>query len=206
MSIVIGRSRRPTARAILEALFFASALAACEPNIGMVDAGLGGPSGSDGSGDHPTSIGVDRLALSGTRLKVRYVAGEDGSQVYKGMFDTQRNEECFFGIASDGQLRCIPTFDRAASASGYFSDAACTSPVFVAVCAANLGYIYNSTCPTQFRIFTLNTGLPPQTYIRDAQASCVATTLTPIAGYTYYTSAGEIAPSSFARGDVVNQP
>ncbi len=76
--------------------------------------GTGGQGGSGGGssagGGNGNSIGAafDREALSGTRLKTRYLQGEDGSRAPMGFFDTTRNVPCSFSLSEDGQQRCLP--------------------------------------------------------------------------------------------------
>ena len=58
---------------------------------------------------------ADAETKSGTRLKMRYYVGEDGSkQPLLGWHDTMRNEDCYFQKAEDGKLHCIPVVVGAA--------------------------------------------------------------------------------------------
>src|SRR5688572_6213959 len=89
---------------------------------GLSDPSAGKPSGMGGIIGEMMDPVPDAQAESGTRLKARYYVGEDGSrQLIPGWFDTQRNEVCYFGIASDGNLRCTP--GGGPNFLGYFSDA-----------------------------------------------------------------------------------
>lgn len=47
-------------------------------------------------------------AISGTRLKVRFLQGDDGSKQFLGWRDSLRNESCTFTVAEDGASRCLP--------------------------------------------------------------------------------------------------
>jgi hypothetical protein len=67
---------------------------------------------------------------NGSRLKARYLQGDDGSRKFLGWFDTARNELCNFRVAEDGKTRCLPTF-TAIPAVGAFIDAACTQAIAV---------------------------------------------------------------------------
>lgn len=168
----------------------------------------GGESGAGGGAGGAVSIGVDRQALSGTRLKVRSYKGEDGSEVFATMFDTQRSEECAFVLASDGQLRCLTTGANTAYASGYFSDAACASPVFFNSCAgggATVGLQSSDTCPYRTIAYSLSPGAPTSAYVRSG-TTCMATTFTATPNFSYYQSGGVIPPSAFVRAAVVTQP
>lgn len=68
------------------------------------------------------------FTVSGQRLKVRYLVGQDNSQQFLGWFDSVRNEQCWFvDILGNGQYRCVPSY----SGVGFpaFKDAACSQPV-----------------------------------------------------------------------------
>jgi hypothetical protein len=68
---------------------------------------------------------------SGSRLKLRFWEGSDGSRQFIDFFDTQLQTPCFVGgnKTSDGKTRCLPPM----SGELYFSDAACTIPLAYAV-------------------------------------------------------------------------
>jgi hypothetical protein len=72
-------------------------------------------------------------ATSGTRLRARYLTGEDGSRQFVGWRDMQRNEDCSFLRAEDGVTRCLPGYSFTSS---YFADAGCTQPLLVTATVA----------------------------------------------------------------------
>lgn len=114
---------------------------------------MAGPGGSDGSGimDALMDPVHDAMAdpVSGTRLKASWIESNDGARQYlfnteidqdTGLyattniwFDSMRNEQCVFRLATDGKLRCLPgVLSYGAGRLGYsvqFSDAGCTMPV-----------------------------------------------------------------------------
>lgn len=45
----------------------------------------------------------------GSRLKAKWIKGEDGSEVAAGLFDTKLNTDCAFEEGEDGKPRCLPT-------------------------------------------------------------------------------------------------
>jgi hypothetical protein len=113
---------------------------------------------------------------SGSRLKVRYYAGSDGSKVSVGLYDSTLDFPCDLGIlASDGTTRClpppnIPTIYNIAFI--YYSDAGCTQPI---------GGAGKSTCSS-----------PPPTYAMETTTQgCGGATLTLS---HYYTVGSPITP------------
>lgn len=99
-------------------------------------------SGGDGSGGvldaltDPVGSAKADPTQSGTRLKVKYYAGSDGSQQVSLMHDSQRNEDCSFQLAADGNIRCLPS---GAEAYVYFADSGCSQ---------HLAIVVNSSCTT----------------------------------------------------------
>jgi hypothetical protein len=86
-------------------------------------AGAAGPIGP--TGPQGPSGG---FTVSGQRLKVRYLVGQDNSQQFLGWFDSARSEQCWFvDILANGQYRCMPSYSYASFPA--FKDAACTQPV-----------------------------------------------------------------------------
>jgi hypothetical protein len=63
---------------------------------------------------------------SGTRLRAEVVQTANGDKLWVGWHDSARDEGCRFGVADDGQLRCLP-----ASLGGvdYFADTDCKQPL-----------------------------------------------------------------------------
>ena len=82
------------------------------------DADASGSSGGtkgDGSGGvldaltDPISEASADPSQSGTRLKLKYYAGADGSKLSAGLHDSQLNVDCYYSYPmSDGTLRCVP--------------------------------------------------------------------------------------------------
>jgi hypothetical protein len=113
----------------------------------------GDGSGSGGAGDGPSILDAitDPVSeakadpnQSGTRLKVNYYAGTDGSTQPTGsMHDSMLNVDCYFSKASDGTMRCMPIATATTAYASYYTDAACTHPIaLVSQCAG-------TTIPTQ---------------------------------------------------------
>lgn len=117
-------------------------MAACGAGGGSPTAASGDGGGAssgavgDGSGSgslldvltDPVSEAQADPNQSGTRLKLNYYAGADGSkQVAASMHDTMLNVDCYFQTAVDGTTRCLPL----GTATNYYSDANCTQPLAV---------------------------------------------------------------------------
>ena len=97
-------------------------------------AGPPGPQGEPGPQGPPGPQGTPGGSAtneSGTRLKVRRWAADDGATLRAGdFFDVELNEPCVFRLASDGSRRCMP-----GPASIYptpmFADPGCSSSPIV---------------------------------------------------------------------------
>ena len=96
-----------------------AAMAACA--VSTTDERAPGPSTS------PVSNAMaDTWYASGSRLKVRFYEYQDGAKQFAGMFDSERGEDCGFGIHADGTYRCMPAGDALALV---YSNNVCTAPV-----------------------------------------------------------------------------
>lgn len=103
--------------------------------------GIQGPTGSMGPAG-PMGADADAILTNGTRIELRRTSwdGDDGTYFqnpWLSYYDTDLGVACSVLKASDGTLRCMPIPD--AHASGYYSDAACTS---------RLAYASASACTT----------------------------------------------------------
>lgn len=83
-------------------------------------------SSSGSSGPVPNAM-ANTWYASGSRLRVRFLEGADGSKQFWGWFDSARGEECSFLQHADGSIRCLP--DRPANLATYFASNACTTPL-----------------------------------------------------------------------------
>lgn len=186
----------------------------CKPKEQMVDLstvgepGPGGPPGpSDGDGartDH----------TSGTRLRVRYVAGSDGSRVFEGFFDTQRQENCTFNSrlvrAGDGTIRCLPSERLTYQSNFYFQDPSCLQRIAAALkteCPPVYAASYSTDrCPLTMTVYRLDApfALPEggTLYYLNSSAQCVAYPGTSflVQSNDLYVVGGEIFPSNFVEG------
>lgn len=146
--------------------------------------------------------------VSGTRLKARVLRDSVGNEELHSWRDTQRNEDCSFQPAGDGQLRCVPWPPQLYHSEGNFSDPSCTMPVTVE---------YNTTCPTTPKVSVLyvtggceialrffpvqqNLGMAPF-YWRSSNGTCTKANIGN--SYTLWSVGPEIPPSAFARATLV---
>ncbi|MBX3192130.1 MAG: hypothetical protein KF819_34395 [Labilithrix sp.] len=99
---------------------------------------------SSTSPDEPAPSWAGTPAVSGSRLRARYVTG-GGARELVAFFDTARNEECTFQAAADGTMRCLPSAVTSVGtgASGWaFSDAECRQrAVVLGACARETKYV-----------------------------------------------------------------
>lgn len=104
----------------------------------------------------PAAVKDPTRSESGSRLKVNYLQGADGSRSFLGFYDTARKEDCTFQQAEDGKLRCFPAAGATLVAGSmvYFEDKDCTKPlvyVSATACGGRPAYVAiweYSSCPT----------------------------------------------------------
>lgn len=185
--------------------------------------GAGGGSGASGGGNGATGGGggaggnagtggigaaFDREALSGTRLKRRYLQGDDGSRAPLGFFDTMRNENCDFLITDDNHHRCLPQQGTAIVATFWF-DSGCSERVaFSEFCtAATLGYQYSEACPRQVAPYPVTKYTPTVTSLYvGTPGACTGVNPTSYPGFTFYRLGTKLNASVFARAEVKVEP
>lgn len=162
-----------------------------------------------------------RADISGTRLKTKYIAGADGSQIAIDdvLWDSELATNCTFRTAADGSMRCLPRIADvpAGTAYGYvmFRDAACTDGlVWVAPSAPGCAvavpaYAIVTTDPPycsgesgRQHIYPVTGLLPPQSgpfYTVSGDGSCTSTSAPQTNGIPYQLGA-EMTADSFASG------
>lgn len=141
--------------------------------------------------------------VSGTRLKMRVLATADGAKQFKGWRDTERNEDCDFATAADGQVRCLPS---GASIIGY-SDSGCTQRIVYQNkgCAAPTraieivqGTLCLGTTYAQ-RIYSVGAAYAGSQYwSKGATCTGPSSTSSLLTSYDLYNAGSEIPASSFA--------
>lgn len=169
--------------------------------------GMPGPQGEAG----PPGPGIGYV--SGSRLKARYLQGEDGSRHFLTWWDSQREEECSFdepdkavaqalGLAD---IRCLPLIPQSSAIGHFYQDASCT--IEVACLGADAAYALMGLSQPPV-VHPLAEGLPAGTtaYYQDAvNPTCVPfTTSNSLQLYPLVGSA--LTASDFAAASVVTDP
>lgn len=177
----------------------------------LVDGALSDSATPDGGPSPDSGNAGDQSFQSGTRLKVRYYVSNDGAQQALGFYDSQRNENCNFAMASDSTLRCLPEPGTVYALGTWFSDAQCTQPLLsIQTCvfpnAKEARVPTSTTCGTQFDVYTLGAPFTAATMYGKSGSTCTATSTTGyFASFSFY-QAGAIIPStSFQDGAAVTK-
>lgn len=169
---------------------------------------MGGGTSAGGGAGGGVVAQRDELT-SGTRLKVRALVASDGARVQQHFFDTMRMEPCAFALASDGSQRCLPFFGSYASFSGQYSDAQCTSKLFMlATCAGSDAIKYGLevvplACASAYSLHGVSPVTPSAAYALSG-TSCVASQVQ--SGWRYFASTGVVQPTSFVAASYVVEP
>lgn len=184
---------------------------------------LGGVMGCQGSVDvgDPTNVLVARdtddastqppgkpgTGLAGSRLKRWVIVADDGTTVEEGLHDTGLDVDCYFRVASDGVLRCLPSRAGGSTDSYYgpFEDPDCSHPCVLVphgdACSAPqyaLG-TKQGACPydgtDRTHVFLLGEKIT-KVYVRyTAESPC--TEATSQNGEVYYQRGPEVPPETF---------
>jgi hypothetical protein len=188
---------------LLSGLVVYYVMAACSGSGGS---GGGASSGSSGppprsSGDADGSSGVvpnamaDQWYASGSRLKLRYFDGEDGSKQFFDWHDSSRNEDCTIQQHADGSWRCLPASQLVASTGSYYA-AGCTAPLAIAFKGTQPKYAFFPDLNAGYHPHVLQLGaLVTGTVYVGTPASCTSTT--PPAFYDVYATGAELPSTDF---------
>ncbi|MCA9589930.1 MAG: hypothetical protein KC657_31720 [Myxococcales bacterium] len=149
---------------------------------------------------------ADTWYASGSRLKIRYLEGADGSKQFSAWFDTARNDECTFARHADGSVRCLPlTNPPAANAQTYFDSSACTSRLALAQrtpTSPKYGVAYD---PVGARMFHVIGGLHSGAVWSKNGANCTDTS-TLKATYDFYPVGAEVEAAEFVGATARTEP
>ena len=178
-------------------------VAAVDSAIDLFDSAIG--TAADSATDPVPAVSANE---SGSRIKAKWMVGDDGSRHFDGWYDSEREEDCFWSYATDGTRRCLPVF-QGASATAQFADSACSVKLLSSsACGRSVGLVGATvnTCTTGYELHTLSAPLAAGTAsYRWSGDSCIDAAVIPDTTI-YYSSAGVIPPSSFASGTVQIDP
>jgi hypothetical protein len=167
------------------------------------------------SGSSGTATAAGDPTQGGSRLKVNYYAGADGSKQATGtMHDSQRNEDCSFTTAADGVFRCLPT--NAANNAGtirlggpIWADSSCTTPLVQVLkgCAAPpYGVATDApTCgPAKTHVYAIGSRFTGTTSYEGTPGNCGGNPALSSLEFTYdyYAVGAEVPASSFVQATV----
>jgi hypothetical protein len=180
-----------------------------------------GGAGSGSTGPVPNAEAEE----SGSRIKARWIVGDDGSKQFLTFYDSMLQVECSYQMMSDGKRHCTPQSYNALVIYGpvsppsvpftYFQDAACSAPLATAPTG--------STCPPQYAAVSEN---PPacaplvRTYryhpvgakytgtVYEIQLSSCSplTAATMPMGVDFFTIGAELPPSTFVGSTLTTDP
>lgn len=164
-----------------------------------------GPTGqppADARGSADAGVGMSSLGIyaSGSRIKMRVIVSGDGAKAFLGWHDSQRNEDCLFITAIDGQQRCLP-LDFSVFGI-YFSDSACSRRLALdsRPCPDSpppYGVVIEKSiaCPaTRYAPWSIGTRYSGDTYQSDGHGGCPKLTTSP---GILWTLTAEVPPASF---------
>ena len=169
------------------------------------------PDGSSPDGSNPDSgdggnVKGNQGYTAGSRLKVQYYEGSDGSEQQNGFFDSSLNVSCFYITASDLTIRCLPISGQASSSA--FSDSQCSQRLgYVTKGCTKPPYAYTATTNTAcgggafYSVFPTNGAYTGTSVWYMSGTTCTAYTTQQVtslyASYDAYSVGAEVAPSSF---------
>lgn len=160
----------------------------------------GRPGSASSGGASGGSVGPIRDAAaqetSGSRLKATNYVGADGSRQFAGWYDPQIGASCYFGQASDGSYRCLPT---AVVAYGTYADAACSKAIISVTggaCPVAGPKFASVIAGCAFEIRSVGAELAPGAMVYSGTAaSCIASQ--GLAGYRYFAVGAAVPLSNF---------
>lgn len=165
-------------------------------------ASSGASSGDGSSGVVPNAM-ADTWYASGSRLKVRYLDGDDGSKQFFGWHDSVLNDDCYLGQHADGSYRCLPTIPDVAFGGSYFA-AGCTQAAAIAYKGTTPKYVQAADTAATYRLRFYKVGATLTTLYVGTPGSCTSTSVPP--GYDAYLVGAEVPSSSFAGATVKIAP
>jgi hypothetical protein len=145
--------------------------------------------------------GSDGQAKNGSRLHLRVMKGDDGSQLQAGLFDMLRHEDCGYTLAEDGATRCLPT---SFTFFEYFADANCTVGLVRTTSSscgtpAAYGDVQQFTCGARRAVYPLSPIAAPAAIFSNAGGTCVQQPNV-VAATQWYQAGTKLPASLFVAG------
>jgi hypothetical protein len=144
------------------------------------------------------------LFRSGSRIKAKTLVTSDGVKEFRGWYDTQLGEDCAFLTASDGRIRCLP---GGAAASGFFTDAVCSTPAATALACSSPRWVLateevGAGCRSSGGVSVHITRLVSDAGViyQRTDAGCLRSTLP--TGFVTYVVGLQVPPTEFVEGVV----
>jgi hypothetical protein len=172
-----------------------------QPSGALPDGGFA-PGGSPPADSGQVGSSQFDLYQSGTRIKAKVLTTPDGAKSFAGWRDTQRNEDCSFLLAADGQTRCLPT--GVMFPAEFFADSTCTQNGYISTLCSLPSYALvwtqSATCGEySYRVFSASVASDAGTFFsRSADGGCTLAGSVP--GYLTIRATQEIPASSFVAG------
>jgi hypothetical protein len=156
--------------------------------------------GADAPGGVPNAM-ADEWYASGTRLKIRYLEGADGSKQFVGWYDSMRDDVCTHTRHADGRVRCLPP---AGATVLNYSDSSCIVRIAHGTKGAPAPKYAAASDPIGLRIQPV-TGVYSGPIFSTATGSCApAESLR--AHYDHYALGPELHGTLFAPAEAKNAP
>jgi len=213
--------RIPRALAVLAsgcAVYFVMAACSSLPLIGDDDEDNGRPgapganadgsssSSSSSSGSPVPNAMAGEWHKGGSRLKLRYLKGDDGTQQFLGWSDSARGgEDCSFLQHADGSWRCMPT--ATALVGGYFASASCTGTELVYLAkglpAPKYGQKYEGLGTRRYPVTKPHAGA---VYWRQPTTGACQDVSSLSTSSDVYAVGPELPPSAFVLGTLTTSP
>jgi hypothetical protein len=137
------------------------------------------------------------LPVAGSRLVPLFLSGEDDSRQFVGWFDRARGDNCAFGPAGDGVLRCLPVD---AAPAQFFVDVSCKRRMAAVVGCSAPKYLVEDepvACGSEVRRRVMEAGaaVRPSAVYAQTHGACARV---PLEAASMYVMVGrEVPPASF---------
>jgi hypothetical protein len=160
--------------------------------------------------DPTADASAEQPDREGSRLKRKYLVGDDGSrQTWGGWWDSELGVDCGFRIAADGEYRCTPVFS--ASIVNLFKDESCTVravSISKETCGAGIKYAQTveDGCPIKTRVYAIGQMVTSEVaYTLDTDDNCIEKDVSgdKYDGINIHAVGPEVSASSFVKAELI---